>query len=247
MYNILFTLNSSYFNYGKIFIRSLFDNNDMSKVSKVFVADTGLTKEQKLFFESFDNTYILSTGLSTDFDEGGTWGKGWQKSVVSKTKSLKYILEETGEDVMMIDADCLVLKDLSNIISDKSIQLCDRANENPNIPFLGSYIYIKSNKSGIDFVSKWIKNIDESPLNRAKESPMLGKTVEEVGYEDVDNIKRVMVSCYTKKEYLMHNGEPFIAHFKGGSLSQSTEEDQRKRIYGTHGFDKEIEKYLRYV
>jgi len=247
MYNILFTLNASYFNYGKIFMRSLFDINDMSKVSKVFVADTGLTEEQKLFFKSFDNTYILPTGLSTDFNEGGTWGKGWQTSVVSKTRSLKFVLEETGEDVMMIDADCLILKDLSSIISDKSIQLCDRTNENPNIPFLGSYIYIKSNKSGIDFVSKWIANIDQSPLNKAKESPMLGKTVEEVGYEDIDAIKRVMVSCYTKKEYLTHNSEPFIAHFKGGSLSQSTEEDQRKRIYGTHGFDKEIDKYLRHV
>ena len=244
MYNILFTLNSSYFSYGKIFIRSLFDNNDMSKVSKVFVADTGLTEEQKQFFKSFDKTYILSTGLSSDFNEGGTWGKGWQTSVVSKTKSLKYVLEETKEDVMMIDADCIVLKDLSSIIGNKSIQLCDRTNENPKVPFLGSYIYIKSNHSGIGFVSKWIDKIEKSSLDKAKESPMLGKTVEEVGYDDIDTIKRVMVSCYTKKEFLASNGEPFIVHFKGGSLSQSTEEDQRKRIYGTHGFDIEIKKYL---
>ena len=61
MYNILFTLNSSYYNYGKVFIRSLFDNNDMSKVSKVFVADTGLIEEHRLFFESFDKTIILPT------------------------------------------------------------------------------------------------------------------------------------------------------------------------------------------
>lgn len=243
-YNILFTLNSSYFNYGKIFIKSLYDKNDMTNVPKVFIADTGLTKEQQDYFLRFDKVFLLNTGLKTDFNEGGTWGKGWQTSVVSKTASLKWILEYYKDDVMMIDADCLVLKDLSSVVTKKSIQVCDRSKENKEIPFLGSYIYIKSNPTGIQFVTEWIDNIEKSPLNRAKESPMLGKTLENYHYRDIHSVDRVMVSCYTKKEYDQHNQSPYIAHFKGGSLSKSTAEDQRKRIFGTHGFDNEIKKYL---
>ena len=223
----------------------LFDNNDMSKVSKVFVADTGLIEEHRLFFESFDKTIILPTGLSTDFNEGGTWGKGWQTSVVSKTKSLKYVLEKTGEDVMMIDADCLVLKDLSNLISDNSIQVCERSFENSQVPFLGSYIYVKSNSFGLDFVSKWVENIENSPLNRAKESPMLTKTVREFNDKSqIDPIDRAMVSCYGMTEYNQLQQSPSIIHFKGSSLSGSLKEDQKKRIFGGHGFDKEVKKYL---
>lgn len=244
MYSILVTLNSSYFNYGKIFIRSLYDNNDMEKVSKVYVADTGLTEEEKDYFGTFEKTVIFSTGLTSNFNKGGTWGEGWQTSVTSKTLSLKWILEHSVEDVMMIDADCLVLKDLSPLIKKHSIQVCNRAEENKDIPFLGSYVYIKNNSTGLQFVSNWIENIRQSSLDRAKESPMLGKTVKEFNLEDIYSIERVMVSCYTKKEYTRHKEAPYIAHFKGGSLSQIIEEDQRKRIFGTHGFDEEVKKYL---
>ena len=102
----------------------------------------------------------------------------------------------------------------------------------------------KNNKTGIDFVSEWIKNIEESSLLSAKESPMLGKTVDESLTEDIEFIDRVAVSCYNIKEYKEHNQTPFIIHFKGGSLSNVVGEDQKKRIYGSHGFDKEIKKYL---
>lgn len=245
-YNILFTLNSSYFTYGKIFINSMYDKNDMSKVNKIYLADTGLNDEDRKFFVKYPHVEILETNVISDFNDGGTWGNGWQKSVLSKTKSLYKLLFETNLPVMMIDADSVIVKDLSELILvDKDIQICCRANENKEIPYLGSFVIAHNNDRTKEFIWKWIKNIDNNPTKRAKESPMLGKTVEEfrgVMYDLViHDVPRVIVSCHTSQEF---NSDVSIIHLKGGSLSDDIEEDHSKRIHGTHGFGDLIERYI---
>ena len=73
-YNILFTLNSSYFDFGLIFMNSLFDNNDMDLVDTIFIADVGLDKKDKQFFEtSYEKVTIIESNINTDFNNGGTW------------------------------------------------------------------------------------------------------------------------------------------------------------------------------
>jgi hypothetical protein len=69
-YNILFTLNSSYFTYGKLFINSLYDNNDMNKVDTVYLADTGMTPHEIKFFSNFPHIKILETRVVSDFNKG---------------------------------------------------------------------------------------------------------------------------------------------------------------------------------
>lgn len=239
-YNILFTLNSSYFKYGKIFINSLYDKNDMSKIDTVFLADTGLNKKDKDYFTQYPHIQIIDTNIISDFNEGGTWGKGWMSSVVSKTKSLYNILKTTSIPVMMVDADCIITKDLSPLLSfDANIQLCVRK-AHP-VPYLGSFVIIRPNSEGLEFVGHWIANIDNQNSSKAKESPMLGKTVKDHPHIKIHEIPRILVSCHNKKEY---NDNVFIIHLKGGSLSTTLEQDQNKRIYGTHGFDSLIKKYL---
>ena len=61
---------------------------------------------------------------------------------------------------------------------------------------------------------------------------------------NVINIARTSVSCYTLKEYNNNPDSTYIVHFKGGSLSSNIDADIKKRIYGTHGFDKLVDKYL---
>jgi len=239
-YNILFTLNSSYFDYGRIFINSLYDNNDMSKVDTVFLADTGLNKEDKEYFNQYPHIQIISTNIVSDFNDGGTWGKGWMSSVVSKTKSLYNILKTTSIPVMMVDADCIIMKDLNPLLSfDANVQLCVRKPH--HVPYLGSFVVIRPNDEGLEFVGHWVTNIDNQNSSRAKESPMLGKTVEEHPYIKIHETPRLLVSCHNKKEY---TNDVFIIHLKGSSISKNTEQDQNNRIYGTHGFDSLIKKYL---
>ena len=84
MYNIFLSLNSSYVPYGKMFMKSLYDVVDMSRVDRVVIADTGLDlKDKQYFLASYDKVDILETNLVSSFDQGGTWGKGWQSVVTS--------------------------------------------------------------------------------------------------------------------------------------------------------------------
>lgn len=239
-YNILITLNSSYALYGKLFLNSLYDVNDMSKVDTIYLADTGLNDDDKKYFNQYPHIKIIDTNITSDFNEGGTWGKGWMSSVVSKTKSLYNVLKVTSVPVMMIDADCIIMKDLSPLLSfDANIQLCVR--ESHPVPYLGSFVVIRPSNEGLEFVGHWITNIANQNNSRAKESPMLGKTVNEHPYIKIYKTPRILVSCYNQKEY---TDDVFIAHLKGGSMSTNLEQDQNKRIYGTHGFDSLIKKYL---
>jgi len=246
-YNIFFSLNSSYFPYGKMFIRSLYEVLDLSKVDKVIIADTGLTEEQKDFFLSFDRVELLETNLKADFDDGGTWGKGWQSVVTSKAKNLHRALIKYNTTTVMVDADCIFTQDVAGIISDQDIQLCYRGDEKPDNPYLGSYVVFKPTEKSYKFLDIWTSLIDSNSSSRAKESPMLAKAVNEVGKDLIENIPRKLVSCYTKGEYDKSTVKPFIVHFKGGSLSSNVEADIKKRIYGTHGFDELVEKYLKDV
>jgi hypothetical protein len=52
MYNIMVVFNSSYFPFGKVWINSLYEKNDMTKVNRVFIVDTGLEEHQKEYFRS---------------------------------------------------------------------------------------------------------------------------------------------------------------------------------------------------
>ena len=63
-YSIYTVLNSDYMTFGKIFINSLYDKVDMSKVDSVFILDIGLKKEDRDYLEKYKNVKILST----DFD-----------------------------------------------------------------------------------------------------------------------------------------------------------------------------------
>ena len=115
------------------------------------------------------------------------------------------------------------------------------------MPFLGSYIYIRNTEIGKQFVSTWIRAIENSTKQGPKESPALKDAINSVDTKYIKRINRVMVSCYNKIEYKKYNLEPFIIHFKGGSLSKNSNTDKNKRLFGTHGFDVEVKKYMRYV
>tara|TARA_Y100000361_G_scaffold153587_1_gene175799 strand:+ start:676 stop:1407 length:732 start_codon:yes stop_codon:yes gene_type:complete len=240
MYNIMVVFNSSYFPFGKVWINSLYENNDMSKVDKVFIVDTGLEENQKEYFRSKGKeVYIYDTGLETDFNDGGAWGKGWQENVGSKTIIFKHLLEMTDIPLMMIDGDCIFVKDLHSLIDNHcDIQLCKR---DSGTPYLGSFAIGQPRQQTLDFMTKWIERIATKPTNVPRESPSLSEVAEEEkGNLSIGNIDRLLVSTHNENEY----GEyTHIIHLKSATVDRQIDTRLRKYLIESPSFRDEIRRY----
>ena len=171
-YSIMVVFNSSYFPFGRVWINSLYDKNDMSKVDKVFIVDTGLKKEEKDYFSSKgDEVYIYNTGLDTDFNDGGAWGKGWQENVGSKTIVFKHLLEMTQKPLVMVDGDC-------------------------------SFVIGQPRNATSDFMTLWIDRIATTPTNVPRESPSLSEIAYEKNhFANVGDVDRILVSTHNENEF----------------------------------------------
>jgi len=237
-YNIMVVLNSSYFRFGKIFIKSLHDNVNLDNIDKVIISDIGLNDEHREFFESFDKVYIYDTELKTDFNDGGTWGKGWQTSVTSKTITFKHFLEQTTIPLVMVDGDCIFVKDFSELIdSNYDVQACKR---NSDVPYLASFVIAQNNDKAKWFIGKWIEKIQTLSAKKARESSALGFTKTDLENDiKFGDIERIKVSTHTEKELC---DDTYIIHLKSGSLSKNINDREQKGLSGN--FYKLINKYL---
>jgi hypothetical protein len=242
--NIYTVLNSAYWKFGKIFIDSLYDKVDLNKIHKIYISDTGLDQDQIEYLKSKSEIEIIDSNISTNF-EGGTWSEEWHQVVTSKTKVLKDIISKNGHPTVMIDADCLFLDDISDLIDTKyDLQICHRDH---HIPYLGSFVSI-NNKSGIDFINQWIQNIkataklDKDGHLVARESPALSETVKEMRTEfKIQDISEYVVSA-THKDMLSDKTK--IVHFKGSSKASDIGELYDKRLSGRPVLYNLAKKYL---
>jgi hypothetical protein len=261
-------LNSSYFNFGKVFINSLYKNINLSNLNKLYIVDIGLTDDDKDFFNNYDKVKIYDTELKTDFNDGGTWGKGWQISVGAKTIMFKHILEQTDLPLVMIDGDCIFVKDFEELIDDNyDIQACKRSNH--SVPYLASFVIAQNNTKSIDFINSWIdimsNKLSKQWVRRAlvqfrqesdfltykdsykqlsvpRESPSLGEAVNLVGDKlNFGSIDRIKVSTYNENEFC---DDTYIIHLKGSSLSRDITERELKSLVSNTYFSNLIEEYM---
>ena len=244
MYNIMVVFNSSYFPFGKVWINSLYEKNDMTKVNRVFIVDTGLEEHQKEYFRSKgDEVYIYDTGLDTDFNDGGAWGKGWQENVGSKTIVFKHLLESTGVPLMMIDGDCIFVKDLYPLIDNQyDIQLCKR---DSGTPYLGSFVIGQPKTETLDFMDRWIERIATKPTNIPRESPSLSEVAEE--YRNtlkIGDIDRVLVSTHGEWEFC---DDTYIIHLKSATVDRKIDARLKKYLIESPNFRDLIEKYSHFT
>ncbi len=240
MYNIMVVFNSSYFPFGKVWINSLYDKNDMSKVDTVYIVDTGLEESQKEYFSKFDKVKIYDTGLATDFNDGGAWGKGWQENVGSKTIILKHLLETTNKPVMMIDGDCIFVKDLYPLIDDKyDIQLCKR---DTGTPYLGSFVMAQPREQTIEFIDRWIQRIATKPTNVPRESPSLSEVANENrDLLKIGDIDRPLVSTHGEWEF---TADTYIIHLKSATVDRMIDTRLKKYLIESPNFQDLIKKYF---
>ena len=125
MINIVTSLNSSYKKFGKIFLNSLYQNLSLENIKNVFILDVGLSEEDKIWISEYEKLTIVDTATDVEFD--GVWGKGWEQSVASKTIGFKQLLLDNNYPLVMVDSDCLFLKDFEDLLDDSfDIQVCNR-------------------------------------------------------------------------------------------------------------------------
>ena len=236
--NIYTVINDAYWKFGKLFIDSLYDKIDINKINKIYISDTGLKENQIEYLKSKSEIEIIDSGVVSNFEDG-SWGKGWHSVVSSKTMVLKNILKKSEGPVVMVDADCLFLKDITNLIDIKyDMQICHR---NHHIPYLGSFVSINNNEQGIYFIERWMKNIQETAEYDndghliARESPALSKTVEELKNDvSIDRLDEKQVSVAHEG---MLTDNACVIHFKGSSKSKTIEELYSKRLNRSKLYD----------
>ena len=239
-YSIYTVLNSDYMTFGKIFINSLYDKVDMDKVNSVFILDIGLKEEDKDYFKKYKDVKILPTEFDLDFGEG-IHSKNWIKAVISKTYFLrKLLMSESVEPVVMIDSDCMFVRDISDLVDTQyDMQICYR--DNNSTPLLGSYVSFNNKEKSIGFLNKWIDTIPtiSTPW---KESPALSKT--QPLFENEMKFDLVPIHKVSSYEYSdMENKDVKIIHFKTGARHKTVEETIQKRIE-ERGFKDYCKRYL---
>lgn len=246
-YNIFFILNSPYFTFGKILIKSIYKNCNTEDICKIYILDTGLSEAEKKYLKSFDKVELLDSGLTTNFTNG-SWSEDWHINIALKLKILKSIVEQISEPILMIDGDCMVMKDLGELLSfGGDIQLCYRGDTDPETPYLGSYVGIL-NTNGLLFIDDCITDMENS-ANRYLEGkiwPKESKAMSRVAmsYKKLNKLNIKDFSLSEVSEFSSDNiGNCHIVHFKGSTLSSTTEELIQSRIYN-RGFGPYVSEYL---
>ena len=247
MYSIFTLLNTPYKIFGNLWIKSLIDKVDLNKVDYIFIADTGLDSNTlKNLTSIHTKVHIIKTGISNGFT--GVHSTEWRDIVTNKTKILNHIFYEYKKPIVMVDVDCMFLKDISHLIDTRfDLLACFRGWDHMHSPFLGSFVVLNTN-TGSDFVDKWHK-LQSTITTPNKESPALTKAVVKYTnalYHDNEsnyNIGRIPETVVNCRNISEQTKDTVLVHFKsGGSVL-----DIEQRIKGSiekSGFYEIAKKYL---
>ncbi|WP_338555614.1 hypothetical protein [Paenibacillus sp. KS-LC4] len=207
IFNVMTVLNSDYFDFGKLFVNSFYDNVDLSRIHKLYVYDTGLTEDDKKYLSVFPQMEIVSTELNTKHvllhDED------WRKNVYSKTAFLLQVIEKDSLPTVMIDSDCLFLSDFTHLIPENAdFVACHREEQEAFCEYIASFFVINSIEKASSFIREWREEMYYGTETH-KESPALSRLINKGGYQ-VYAIKEDLVS-YTGTEL---TADITIAHMK---------------------------------
>lgn len=207
MFNVMTVLNSDYFDFGKLFVNSFYDNVDLSRIHKLYVYDTGLSEDDKKYLSVFPQMEVVSTGLNTK--HGMLHDEDWRRNVYSKTAFLLQVIEKDSLPTVMIDSDCLFLSNFVDLIPENyDFVACRREEQEAFCEYIASFFVINSIEKASDFIREWREEMYYGTENH-KESPALSRLIDKGGYH-VYGIKEDLVS-YTGTEI---TEDITIAHMK---------------------------------
>jgi hypothetical protein len=179
-YNIMTVINSDYFDFGKIFVNSFYDNINLDNVNKLYIYDTGLSLEDKTYLSEFPKLEIVSTELNTKHrllhDED------WRKNVYAKTSFLLQVIQKDSLPTIMIDSDCLFISDFFSLISkDSDFIACHREEKEAFSEYIASFFVVNSIEKAISFIKDWRNEIFLGTESH-KESPALTRLINKNKY-----------------------------------------------------------------
>tara|TARA_B100000287_G_scaffold165016_1_gene155662 strand:+ start:4970 stop:5692 length:723 start_codon:yes stop_codon:yes gene_type:complete len=238
-YNIFTIANSGYFKFCRIFVESLHKNLDLSKINKIFIGDTGLTKNELKYLSMYDKIEVVSTDYISK--DTSLWGEDWLNVVGFKTKLLRELVKKEEVPIVMIDLDCMFVNDFHDLVfgifaDENPIKVCYRK-EHP-IPYIGSFVSIGDKEKGINFLDKWIEKI-ENWDGVPKESPALSQLCEEVNVCELDE-KIICAYCDSKE---MEEWAVKIVHFKSRYKFDNFEDDFKDRVI-VRGFERLVKEFI---
>jgi len=194
-YNILTVCNEDYAQFIKLFVNSMFELIDISNVEKVFIYNTGLSKETIEYLNNFPKVVVVKTDIEAASSK--IHDEGWKTNTYSKTKFLLETLEETKVPTVMIDSDCIFVEDFEDLLDfQKDFSVCVR-NRKGFSRYIGSFFAALDVEKSIDFLKKWIINIDalqRTTKMKHCESPALVKSVDETDFK-IQEIQEQIISA----------------------------------------------------
>ena len=225
-YNIFTLFNSKYIKFAKIFLNSLYKTQNMDNINTIYIYDAGINDADKEWLQKFDKIKIIDDYETTQMDKIPEW----TNVIIQKTFILKQLLEkEKVYPLVMIDIDCLFLKDISDLINLKfDLQVCKR-DYKPK-PLIASFVSF-NNENVLPFIDLWIDKIKNIEKN-IKETPALcniykkHKEDYKIGLVDYN-----IVSATNDKSI---KKDTRIFHFKGTSLKSNSVENRLKIINSLH-------------
>lgn len=210
--------NESYADFIKLFVNSFFERIDSEHVSGLYIFDTGLSAETKIYLSCFPKVVLKNTNIQSESTE--IHDKGWQLNTYSKTRFLLNLLLEENLPVCMIDSDCIFLENFEDLIDNsKDFVVCKRDRQGFS-KHIGSFFYASNVNKSVDFITKWISNVGrlqvETNLKHC-ESPALTKTIMENDY-DYQELEEAIVSA------VWPNNKSRVIHLKSDHYAKTIEE-----------------------
>ena len=134
MINLYTVASSPMFPYARVFFGSLYKNTDVSKINKIFVLDSGLTKEQAAWLKDrYSKIEFIDTEeriISRRHKD-----QAWGKIVSLKTSTLREAFHSNKDfPYLMIDLDCFFIKDFYeelNLDKNFDVGICHRQKNQP--------------------------------------------------------------------------------------------------------------------
>ena len=225
--------NEDYKKFIKLFVNSLFELYDMVDVNKVYIYDTGLSKETVEYLLDFPKIEVVETDVVSISSK--IHDEGWKTSTYSKTKFLLEILIKDDLPTFMIDSDCIFVSNFQHLIDwDCDIIACDRDREGFS-KHIGSFFGAINIENSKDFLTKWIDNLkylqDNTDMKHC-ESPALSKTIKENDYKLQELPEQIVSAVFPDQTSL-------IFHLKSDYYAKTVEE----RISLPHAIDF-VKRYL---
>ena len=217
-YNILTVANETYSPFIKLFVNSIFEFVDLENIENIYIFDTGFDRETTEYVKCFPKVVIVDSQLQTTSD--AIHDNGWKVNTYSKTKFLLDTLKKDKNPIFMIDADSIFRYNFEDLIDwKKSIVTCkrDRVGFSKHI---GSFFGIINYEEGVDFLEKWIKNIQflqETTSLKHCESPALSKTIEEGKWSNQEIEENLVSAVFPTKESMIY-------HLKSDSYATTIEQ-----------------------